>query len=179
MKKDSHPSKAPVEKDKEKISKQRKSEKHTLNVLQKSFETYKYIINILKTRSKHASCPHPHSCAHYILTVRIIDKQLRDNILCIFFYISLFFHLKGSTRAFSYGLYGQIGLNLIFRFKKLLRNPKLIKETIFQKENLKLAVFLGGSSGLYRVHKLALYILEKCTRVEQLISNNIANNDTS
>lgn len=71
MKKESH-SKVPIEHDEKDVSKQRKPQKRTLNVLQKSFEAYKYIINILKTYSRHVSCPHPHSCVHYVLTVRKI-----------------------------------------------------------------------------------------------------------
>jgi len=46
------------------------SERHKFNILWKSFEAYKYIINSLKAQSKDASCPHPYSCAHYILAVR-------------------------------------------------------------------------------------------------------------
>lgn len=49
--------------------------KSKFNILLKSFETYKYLINILKTRSRNASCPHPYSCAHYILTVRTSEKE--------------------------------------------------------------------------------------------------------
>ncbi|EFN87751.1 transmembrane protein 135 [Harpegnathos saltator] len=104
---------------------QKRRQKNKFDILLKSFETYKYLINILKTRSKHVSCPHPFSCAHYILT--------------------------GSVRAFSYGIGGQLALKLILQFKKLLRNPKLIKTTIFQRENLNLAIFLGGYSGLFRL----------------------------
>ncbi|XP_014475106.1 PREDICTED: transmembrane protein 135-like [Dinoponera quadriceps] len=103
----------------------KKCKKNKFSILQKSFETYKYLINILKARSRHASCPHPYSCAHYILT--------------------------GSARAFSYGIGGQLALQLILQFKKLLRNPKLIKTTILRRENLNLAIFLGGCSGLFRV----------------------------
>lgn len=50
---------------------QRSSQKYIFNILRKSFEAYKYIINILRAQSKHASCPHPYSCAHYILMVRL------------------------------------------------------------------------------------------------------------
>lgn len=50
---------------------QRSFQNSRFNVLQKSFEAYKYIINTLKAQSKHASCPHPYSCAHYILMVRL------------------------------------------------------------------------------------------------------------
>lgn len=48
----------------------RSSSRYKFNILWKSFEAYKYIINTLKAQSKDASCPHPYSCAHYILAVR-------------------------------------------------------------------------------------------------------------
>lgn len=50
----------------------RNSPRYKFNILWKSFEAYKYIINILKAQSKDASCPHPYSCAHYILAVRAV-----------------------------------------------------------------------------------------------------------
>lgn len=50
----------------------RNSSKPKFHILWKSFEAYKYIINSLKAQSKDASCPHPYSCAHYILAVRVI-----------------------------------------------------------------------------------------------------------
>ncbi|XP_032670789.1 transmembrane protein 135-like isoform X2 [Odontomachus brunneus] len=109
---------------------QKKCQKNKFNILLKSLETYKYLINILKARSKHVSCPHPYSCAHYVLA--------------------------GSARAFSYGIGGQLALNLIFQYKKLLQSPKLIKSIIFQRENLNLGIFLGGCSGLFRLVSCSL-----------------------
>ncbi|XP_036145381.1 transmembrane protein 135 isoform X2 [Monomorium pharaonis] len=103
----------------------RSSPRHKFNILWKSFEAYKYIINSLKAQSKDASCPHPYSCAYYILA--------------------------NSAKIFSYGVCGQIVLKIILQFKKLLQKPKLLKSTIFQKENLNLAVFLGGFAGFYRL----------------------------
>lgn len=103
----------------------RSSARHKFNILWKSFEAYKYIINSLKAQSKDVSCPHPHSCAHYILA--------------------------DSAKIFSYCVGGQIALKLILQFKRLLQKPKLLKSTIFQKGNLNFAVFLGGFAGLYRL----------------------------
>ncbi|XP_071554874.1 transmembrane protein 135 isoform X1 [Temnothorax nylanderi] len=103
----------------------RSSARHKFSILWKSFEAYKYIINSLKAQSKDASCPHPYSCAHYILA--------------------------DSARLFSYGVCGQIALKLILQFKRLLQKPKLLKTTIFQRENVNLGVFLGGFAGLYRL----------------------------
>lgn len=111
------------------------SKKCTSSVLQKSLKAYKCIIDTLKALSKHATCSHPYSCVYYILT--------------------------GSTKAFSYGICVQIGLKLVFQLRKLLRNPKLMKTTIFQRGNLNLAVFLGGSAGLF---KLVLCLLRRTFR---------------
>ncbi|KYM99817.1 hypothetical protein ALC62_09435 [Cyphomyrmex costatus] len=103
----------------------RNSARHKFSILWKSFEAYKYIINSLKAQSKDASCPHPYSCAHYILA--------------------------DSARMFSYGVCGQIALKLILQFKRLLQKPKLLKTTIFRRDNLNLAIFLGGFTGLFKV----------------------------
>lgn len=101
------------------------SQNYKFSILRKSFEAYKCIIDTLKAQSKHISCPHPYSCAHYIL--------------------------MDSARIFSYGVCGQVALKLIFQFKRLLQKPKLLKMTIFQRENLNLAIFLGGFAGVYRL----------------------------
>ncbi|KYQ52530.1 hypothetical protein ALC60_08391 [Trachymyrmex zeteki] len=99
--------------------------RHKFSILWKSFEAYRYIIDSLKAQSKDASCPHPYSCAHYILA--------------------------DSARIFSYSVCGQIALKLILQFKRLLQKPKLLKSTILQRDNLNLAIFLGGFAGLYKL----------------------------
>jgi hypothetical protein len=67
MKRSSKISSKNVDKEKEK-----RSQKYRFTFLRKSLEAYEYIINTLKAQDKHISCPHPYSCAHYILTVRIM-----------------------------------------------------------------------------------------------------------
>ncbi|XP_020278533.1 transmembrane protein 135-like isoform X2 [Pseudomyrmex gracilis] len=101
------------------------SRKPRTNIVRTSFETYKYIINIIKAQSKHASCPHPYSCIHYVL--------------------------MDSAKLFGYGVCGQLALNSILQFKRLLQKPKLLKSIVFRKQNLNLAVFVGGFTGLYRL----------------------------
>lgn len=49
-----------------------KSKNQFLNACQNALDTYKQIIDKLKAQYKHLSCPHPHSCAHYVLSVSII-----------------------------------------------------------------------------------------------------------
>lgn len=45
----------------------------------KSLEAYKTIVEWVKAQGKHLSCPHPHSCVHYVLTVcmQIIKCSIR------------------------------------------------------------------------------------------------------
>lgn len=54
---------------------------------------------------------------------------------------------------FCFGLSAQVALKLIFQLKKLMSNPKSVKDVIFKKSNLNLAYFLGGFAGLYKVYK--------------------------
>ncbi|XP_034191318.2 transmembrane protein 135 isoform X1 [Osmia lignaria lignaria] len=103
----------------------RRPDKKNFNIFMKSLEVYKKIIEQLKLRSKHVSCPHPYSCAHYIL--------------------------KGGMAVFSYALSAQLVINLFFQIKKLFIKPQLLKSIIFKRDNLNLAVFLGGFTGLYRL----------------------------
>ncbi|XP_068979823.1 transmembrane protein 135-like isoform X1 [Bombus flavifrons] len=103
----------------------KKSHKKNLNIFMKSLKIYRKIIERLKLQGKHSSCPHPFSCAHYIL--------------------------KGGMEVFSYALSAQLVINLFFGMKKLLTKPSLIKSIIFKKNNLNLPIFLGGFAGLYRL----------------------------
>ncbi|OAD54122.1 hypothetical protein WN48_08355 [Eufriesea mexicana] len=102
-----------------------KSHKKNVNIFMKSLETYKKLTETLKHKDKHISCPHPFSCAHYIL--------------------------KSGTEVFSYALGAQLMINLFFNIKKLITKPLVIKSVIFKKSNLNLPLFLGGFAGLYRL----------------------------
>ncbi|XP_031827290.1 transmembrane protein 135 [Nomia melanderi] len=103
---------------------------HEKNIFLKCLAVYKKIIETLKNLGKHVSCPHPHSCFHYVLT--------------------------GGMKLFGYGFSTQLLLNIVFQFKKLRAKPQLIKSVIFKKGNLNLAVFLGGFVGLYRLVSCSL-----------------------
>lgn len=54
--------------------------KNNSSIFMKSLETYKAIIEWLKTRGKHICCPHPHSCVHYTLTVCIRIDEHRTKV---------------------------------------------------------------------------------------------------
>ncbi|XP_076163806.1 transmembrane protein 135 isoform X2 [Ptiloglossa arizonensis] len=100
------------------------------NIFMKSLALYKKIIETVKVLGKHITCPHPHSCAYYILI--------------------------GSVKLFSFGLTAQLVISLVFQIKKLLRKPQIIKSVIFKKNNFNLAVFLGSFTGLYRLVSCSL-----------------------
>ncbi|XP_024938016.1 transmembrane protein 135 isoform X2 [Cephus cinctus] len=108
----------------------RKSKNPIFNAVWESFKVYKEIIDRLKSFRSHSSCPHPYSCAHYILT--------------------------GTVKLFGCGLGAQMALKLVLKVKQLLRRPKLIKSLILRKDNLYLASFLGGFAGLYRLASCSL-----------------------
>lgn len=77
------------------------SRKTKTNIVWTSFEAYKHIINIIKAQSKHASCPHPYSCTHYVLMVRKIrDEKL--SILKVYnsrFYFVLFLRKRIAQKS--------------------------------------------------------------------------------
>lgn len=43
--------------------------KSSFNIVRQSLRIYQDIIDWIKSYKKHISCPHPHSCAHFVLTV--------------------------------------------------------------------------------------------------------------
>ncbi|XP_035731258.1 transmembrane protein 135-like [Vespa mandarinia] len=103
---------------------ERRSKRHTFDIIWKSFEVYKQIINNLKNKSKHLSCPHPYSCAHYIL--------------------------MSGAQLFSYGYGIQVAIQLIFHYRQIFTKSKNIKKILFKRKYFKFAVFLGGFTTLYK-----------------------------
>ncbi|CAD6231969.1 GSCOCG00001677001-RA-CDS [Cotesia congregata] len=99
--------------------------KSSYNFIQESIRVYQNFINWIKNTAKHNSCPHPYSCLHFIL--------------------------GGSFKMFSFGLSIQLGLNLIFKFRKFMTKPSLLKEEFLKKSTFNLALFVGGFSGIYRL----------------------------
>lgn len=52
---------------------------------------------------------------------------------------------------FALGLGIQVSLKLIFNLKKILKSPMSLKQIFFKKDLFNLGLFLGGSSGIFRV----------------------------
>ncbi|XP_015188603.1 PREDICTED: transmembrane protein 135-like [Polistes dominula] len=109
----------------ESLNSNRECKRHTYNIIFKSFQIYKEIINNLKNKYKHWSCPHPHSCAHYIL--------------------------MSGTKLFSYGYGIQVAIQLILQSQQIFKRPKHIKNILFKKQYLNIATFLGAFSALYKL----------------------------
>lgn len=99
--------------------------KKSLSIIWKSLKVYQYIITWIKSLTRHSTCPHPHSCIHFII--------------------------EGTSKLFGIGLGVQLSMKIIFQLQKLIKQPKLIKTILFKKNNFNLALFLGGFTGFYRL----------------------------
>lgn len=118
----------------------RKSQRRTFNILWKSLQVYQEIIRYIKNLGKNSSCPHPHSCAHDIL--------------------------MGGLKSFNYGVCAQVILKMVLQMKRIFAKPKQIGSIIFKKENLNMAIFLGGFTALYKLVSCSLRrILNKDSNV--------------
>ncbi|XP_043272955.1 transmembrane protein 135-like isoform X2 [Venturia canescens] len=111
-------------------SSKKNSSKSMFHIAAQALKIYQLIINRIKGQSRHATCPHPFSCAHYILA--------------------------GTAKLFSVGVAAQLALQLVFRSFKIIKKPQILGPTIFNKKNFNLALFLGGFSGLYRLVSCSL-----------------------
>lgn len=106
-------------------NKKQKQPRKNLGILFTTLQTYKKVVDWLKAQNKSDCCPHPHSCAHYVLL--------------------------GGGQLFTYGILGQILLNIAFQMRKIISKPQTLKSAIFKKGNMNIAMFLGGLASLYRL----------------------------
>ncbi|XP_059613346.1 transmembrane protein 135-like [Phlebotomus argentipes] len=88
------------------------------------------VINFLRTLPRHFSCPHRGSCASYTL--------------------------HGGSKLFCVGLGLQLTLSLVFQMGKIIRNPGTIKRILRSRDVVKIALFLGGFSALFRATSCSL-----------------------
>lgn len=50
--------------------------KKSLSIIWKSLKIYQYIITWIKSLKRHSTCPHPHSCMHFIIEVIIFINKI-------------------------------------------------------------------------------------------------------
>lgn len=94
-------------------------------MIQAAVKAYLNVITRVKTMAKHELCRHKHSC--------------------------LYNTLSGGTRMFSIGLGIQVIMKVLFQARRMIRRPELFKRTFLSKEIMKLGLFLGGFTSLYKV----------------------------
>lgn len=84
-------------------------------------KTYVNLIERMKkVPIKSKCCPHRDSCVYY----------------CV----------SGSLKLFGTGIGVQVALKVIFQLKRVLKNPKIL----FSKDTMKIGMFLGGFSAIFR-----------------------------
>lgn len=86
--------------------------------------TWDELVYKIKTLGSQASCPHPFSCTHYILS--------------------------GSIKTFSIGFGLQLALKIVMNLSKILRNPVHLKNVLCRRDNLRLGLCFASFSGLFR-----------------------------
>lgn len=99
-------------------------------MIQAAVKAYLNVITRVKTMAKHELCRHKHSC--------------------------LYNTLSGGTRMFSIGLGIQVIMKVLFQARRMIRRPELFKRTFLSKEIMKLGLFLGGFTSLYKMSSCLL-----------------------
>ncbi|VEN52472.1 unnamed protein product [Callosobruchus maculatus] len=102
----------------------RKHKNSVLDLVNQMLRAYKRLIYKIKCCDRHSTCPHPFSCLYYVM--------------------------QGAGKMFSVGLGLQVFLKLILNSKRILSSPANLKQVLFKKQTLNLAVFLGAFSGIFR-----------------------------
>lgn len=101
------------------------STRNVLPLIGAALKIYNSIINKIKEMFKHKTCPHENSCAYYTI--------------------------QGGSKLFMVGLGLQIVLKMVFGVKKIINNSFNYKKVLFSRDTMKLGIFLGGFSSLFRV----------------------------
>lgn len=107
------------------VKKQRRRLLGNFFIVQQFLKIFTQIQAALKSFSKHEKCPHSHSCVYYTIS--------------------------GGAKLFGIGLGIQSALKLILQIPKLIKTPKKVAESIFSRDTLRIGLFLGGFSAIYRV----------------------------
>lgn len=107
--------------------------RNVLPLIGAALKIYNSIINKIKEMFKHKTCPHENSCAYYTM--------------------------QGGTKLFMVGLGLQIVLKMVFGVKKIVNNSFNYKKVLFSRDTMKLGMFLGGFSSLFRVRMIFYYLI--------------------
>lgn len=113
------------EKTVEKDSKKRLNLLKKFVIIQQFLKLLTKLQNYLKSFSKHEKCPHENSCIYYCTS--------------------------GGTKLFAIGLGIQSVLKLVLQIPKIIKNPKNIVRSVFSRDTVRIGLFLGGFSTIYRV----------------------------
>lgn len=100
------------------------------SMIHAAVKAYLNVISRVKKMAKHELCRHKHSCIYNTLS--------------------------GGTRMFSIGLGIQVIMKVLFQARKMIRRPELFKRTFLSKEIMKLGLFLGGFTSLYKMSSCLL-----------------------
>ncbi|XP_055533163.1 transmembrane protein 135-like [Wyeomyia smithii] len=98
--------------------------------IQRIVRAYLNVISKIKALKQHNLCRHKHSCIYNTLT--------------------------GGARMFSIGLGIQVIMKVLFQARRMIRRPALLKRAFLSKEILKLGMFLGGFTSLYKLSSCLL-----------------------
>ncbi|CAH1108400.1 unnamed protein product [Psylliodes chrysocephalus] len=102
----------------------RKRKNVVLNLANQMLKIYNKFLNKIKSCDRHHACQHPFSCLYYTV--------------------------EGTGRMFSLGLGLQVALKLVLNLPTIVKSPGTMKNILFRKQNLNLAMFLGFYNGIFR-----------------------------
>lgn len=85
---------------------------------------YTQLLDKIKKQPKHKTCPHNNSCMYY--------------------------SIRGGCKLFMVGFGLQVTLKIALQLKKVIQLRLSLRKTIFNRNTLKLGIFLGGFSFLFR-----------------------------
>ncbi|XP_059144483.1 transmembrane protein 135-like [Physella acuta] len=106
-------------------------------------------VKYLEGLARHRCCPHENSCLSYVI--------------------------KGGTKMFTIGFLVQATLSSVSVINSIIKKPSTLKNTIFNRLNLKLAAFLGGYSAIFRaVNCILRWVRNKDTPVNGFIAGGLA-----
>lgn len=89
------------------------------------FESFNEFLENLNVIKRHKSCPHKNDCLSYTI--------------------------YGSSKLFLIGVGLQAALKLVLNIQRIIKNPSNLGKVFFNRDTLKLGLFLGEFSALFRV----------------------------